>query len=164
MPVKNFDNPLDVAEAKINGIGLPALVFYPDSVAMQIGESVSLQIFAFEVEGLNAAHIQINYEQQKLKLKSASSGELLKSPIDPGFFFEDDTMKGLLDIYTISYGIDSLQNVSGTGSLATIEFETIASGKIILEYTNMCEFVDHDDNSINIKSRLSGILDVSKNQ
>ncbi len=163
LPVIDFANPLDVTQSQVDGIELPALVFFPDSVVMKSGETATVTVFAMEVEGVSAARIQIDYEQQKLNLKSSSAGDLLQSATPPGFFVEDDTANGLLDIYTVSYGLDSLQNVSGTGSLAVLEFETIAPGKIIFEYTDKCEFVDHDDNPITIVSRLRGVLDVSDN-
>ena len=158
----SFDNPLDLTTVKELNIELPAVIFYPDSIPMEVGSSTQLQVFAMEVTGLSGAHIQINYEQQKLNLKSVSKGEFLNSLVDPGFFFKNDTTEGLLDIYTISFGVDSLKNVTGTGSLAIVEFEAIAPGKIILEYTDKCEFVDENDDPIEIKSFLYGVLDVSK--
>jgi len=157
-----FDNPLDLTTVKELNIELPAVIFYPDSIPMEVGSSTQLQVFAMEVTGLSGAHIQINYEQQKLNLKSVSKGEFLNSLVDPGFFFKNDTTEGLLDIYTISFGVDSLKNVTGTGSLAIVEFEAIAPGKIILEYTDKCELVDQNDDPIEIKSFLYGVLDVSK--
>ena len=157
-----FDNPLDLTTVKELNIELPAVIFYPDSIPMEVGSSTQLQVFAMEVTGLSGAHIQINYEQQKLNLKSVSKGEFLNSLVDPGFFFKNDTTEGLLDIYTISFGVDSLKNVTGTGSLAIVEFEAIAPGKIILEYTDKCELVDQNDDPIKIKSFLYGVLDVSK--
>jgi len=162
LPVLSFDNPLDLTTAEELNIELPAIVFYPDSIPMEAGTSAQLQVFAMEVTGLSGAHIQINYEQQKLNLKSVTKGEFLNSLTDPGFFFENDTIEGLLDIYTISFGEDSLKNVTGTGSLAIVEFEATAPGKIILEYTDKCEFVDENDNPIEIKSLLYGVLDVAK--
>ncbi len=158
----SFDNPLDLTTAEELNIELPAVVFYPDSIPMEAGSSAQLQVFAMEVTGLSGAHIQINYEQQKLNLKSVSKGEFLNSLIDPGFFFNNDTTEGLLDIYTISFGVDSLNNVTGTGSLAVVEFEATAPGKIILEYTDKCEFGGENDGAIEIKSLLYGVLDVSK--
>ena len=158
----SFDNPLDLTTAEELNIELPAVVFYPDSIPMEAGSSAQLQVFAMEVTGLSGAHIQINYEQQKLNLKSVSKGEFLNSLIDPGFFVKNDTTEGLLDIYTISFGVDSLKNVTGTGSLAIVEFEATAPGKIILEYTDKCQFVDENDDLIEIKSFLYGVLDVSK--
>ena len=158
----SFDNPLDLTTVKELNIELPAVIFYPDSIPMEVGSSTQLQVFAMEVTGLSGAHIQIDYEQQKLNLKSVSKGEFLNSLVDPGFFFKNDTTEGLLDIYTISFGVDSLKNVTGTGSLAIVEFEAIAPGKIILEYTDKCELVDQNDDPIEIKSFLYGVLDVSK--
>ena len=158
----SFDNSLDLTTAEELNIELPAVVFYPDSIPMEAGSSAQLQVFAMEVTGLSGAHIQINYEHQKLNLKSVTKGEFLNSLIDPGFFFKNDTTEGLLDIYTISFGVDSLKNVTGTGSLAVVEFEATAPGKIILEYTDKCQFVDENDDLIEIKSFLYGVLDVSK--
>jgi len=162
LPVVSFDNSLDLTTAEELNIELPAVVFYPDSIPMEAGSSAQLQVFAMEVTGLSGAHIQIKYEQQKLNLKSVSKGEFLNSLVDPGFFFKNDATKGLLDIYTISFGVDNLKNVTGTGSLAIVEFEAMAPGKIILEYTDKCELVDQNDDPIKIKSFLYGVLDVSK--
>ena len=74
------------------------------------------------------------------------------------FFFNDDTTYGILDIYTISVGTDTLREVSGTGNLAYLEFQTLASGKLILEYTDESELVDADDNQIEIQTLLKGII------
>ena len=163
LPVIDFANPLDVTQSQTDGIVLPALMFFPDSVVMKTGETATVTVFAMEVEGLSAARIQIDYEQQKLNLVSEAAGDILKSLTDPFFQVEDDTENGLIDIFTVSYGVDLLKTVTGTGSLAILEFRATAPGKIILEYTDACEFVDHDDNPIIIESRLRGVLDVSNN-
>ncbi|MBH31588.1 MAG: hypothetical protein CMG71_06315 [Candidatus Marinimicrobia bacterium] len=163
LPVIDFANPLDVRQSQNDGILLPALVFYPDSVVMKTGETARVTLFAMEVQGLSAARVQIDYEHQKLNLVSNAAGDILQSLTNPFFQVEDDTANGVIDIFTVSYGVDSLKTVTGTGSLAVLEFQATAPGKIILEYTDACEFVDHDDNPITIESRLRGVLDVSDN-
>ena len=164
LPVKSFDNPLDVVESKLIGVSLPALVFFPDSVSIKTGETISLGVYAMEVNELSGAHIQINYERQKINISSVISGELLKSTTEPFFNYNNDTLAGILDIYTTSYVLDSLQTGSKTGSLANIEIRANVPGKIIIQYTASTEFVDQNDNPIIIKSKLPGVIDVSKSQ
>ena len=117
-----------------------------------------------EVNELSGAHIQINYERQKINISSVISGELLKSTTEPFFNYNNDTLAGILDIYTTSYVLYSLQTGSKTGSLANIEIRANVPGKIIIQYTDSTEFVDQNDNPIIIKSKLPGVIDVSKSQ
>ncbi|MFL3051318.1 MAG: cohesin domain-containing protein [Candidatus Neomarinimicrobiota bacterium] len=164
LPVKSFDNPLDVVESKLIGVSLPALVFFPDSVSIQTGETITLGVYAMEVNELSGAHIQINYEKQKINISSVLPGELLNSTTEPFFNYNNDTLSGILDIYTTSYGLDSLETGSETGSLANIEIRANVPGKIIIQYTDSTEFVDQNDNPIKIKTKLPGIIDVWKSQ
>ena len=55
LPVIDFANPLDVTQSQTDGIVLPALMFFPDSVVMKTGETATVTVFAMEVQGLSAA-------------------------------------------------------------------------------------------------------------
>ena len=158
LPTLDWVNPLDLEVAAEDSVDTPALVFFPDSVAVETGSSVQLQVFAMKVDSLSGAHIQISYEQEKMSLLSATVGDFFQAANTPMFFFNDDTTYGILDIYTISVGTDTLREVSGTGNLAYLEFQTLASGKLILEYTDESELVDADDNQIEIQTFSKGII------
>ncbi|MBF89982.1 MAG: hypothetical protein CMG75_10115 [Candidatus Marinimicrobia bacterium] len=162
LPVKSFDNPLDITQSELIGVSFPALVFFPDNVSIKTGETVSLGVYAMEINELSGAYIQINYEVQKVNITSVLPGQLLHSITDPFFNYENDTLSGKLNIYTTSYGLDTLKDSSGTGSLANIEFKANVPGKIIIQYTDSTEFVDHNDNTIKIKSKLPGVINVSE--
>jgi hypothetical protein len=65
------------------------------------------------------------------------------------FYYEDDTNLGLIDIYSGFLGVDS-SSVSGTGQLASMVFTTISAGLSIVTFTVLSEFVDPQDNPIEI--------------
>ena len=158
VPTEVFDNPLDVEEAENKGILTPALVFFPDSVSVDAGGTVSLQVFALEVVNLGGAHIQISYDNTKLSFSSVSAGDFLNGATQPLFVYEDDPSAGTLDIYTSFLGTDST-SVSGTGNLANLVISTTALGQAMLRYTTECELVDPDDNPIEIKGFGEGMID-----
>ena len=153
-----YDNPLDIEAAKEEGIETPALVFFPDSVSVNTGSSVSIQVFAMEVENMAGAHIQLTYDNANLSLSSVKAGDLFKGGTEPLFFYEDDAASGVLDVYTFYLGTDSA-SVSGTGNLANLIFSTTARGQSVLRYTPESELVDSDDVPIVIYGFGEGVID-----
>lgn len=157
VPTENYDNPLDIEEAEKEGIETPALVFFPDSVSVNVGGTVPVQVYALEVEDLGGSHVQLTYDKNKLSLSSVSVGDFFQGGADPIFLYEDDDGSGTIDIFTSFLGTDSV-SVSGTGSLANLIFSTTAPGKSSLQYTSECELVDPDDNPIEIKGFGEGLV------
>ena len=157
MPTEVYDNPLDEEEAEEKGIETPALVFFPDSVSVNVGGTVSIQVFAMGVENLGGSYVQVTYDKNKLSLSSVSVGDFFQGGADPIFLYEDDDGSGTIDIFTSFLGTDSV-SVSGTGSLAFIIFNTTAPGQSSLQYTSECELVDPDDNTIEINGFGEGVI------
>ena len=157
VPTEVFDNPLDTEAAEEKGIETPALVFFPDSVSVNAGGTVSLQVFALEVVNMGGVHIQISYDNTKLSFSSVSAGVFLKGASQPLFVVDDDPSSSTLDIYTSFLGTDST-SISGTGSLASLVIDTKAPGQSVLKYTSGSELVDPDDNSIEIKGFGEGLI------
>ncbi|MEE9166398.1 MAG: cohesin domain-containing protein [Candidatus Neomarinimicrobiota bacterium] len=155
-----YDNPLDLEEAEKKGIELPALVFFPDSVAIDSGDTVTLRVFAMEVQNLGGYHIQVIYDTSKLNLTSVEVGEFFDSTATPMFFYSEDTTSSLIDIYGISLGTDSLAFASGTGNLAHMVFNAEGLGKSTIQFTQESELVTADDNPIEIKAYLEAIIQV----
>lgn len=159
LPTLDWVNPLDLEVAAADSVETPALVFFPDTVSTETGASVSFEIFVMEVDSLSASHIQVTYDTTMLALVSAESGEFFDSAaVAPMYFYEDDSASGVLDIYTVGLGIDSLATVFGTGSLAAVEFTVRTSGDSRLEFTQASELVDRDDNLIEINTLFYGAI------
>lgn len=158
VPTETYDNPLDIEETEKEGIETPALVFFPDSVSVNVGDPVTIQLFALEVENLGGLHVQVTYDKNKLSLSSISVGYFFQGEAYPIFLYEDDNGSGTIDIFTSFLGTDSV-SVSGTGNLAFIVFSTTAPGQSSLQYTSECELVDPDDNPIEINGFGEGVID-----
>ena len=157
VPTEVFDNPLDTAAAEEQGIETPALVFFRDSVSVNVGATVGIQVFALEVANLGGAHIQISYDNTKLSFSSVSSGDFLVGASQPLFVVDDDPASGLLDIFTSFLGTDGA-SVSGTGSLASLVISATAPGQSLLKVTPGSELVDPDDNPVEIKGFGQGVI------
>ncbi|MEE9167491.1 MAG: cohesin domain-containing protein [Candidatus Neomarinimicrobiota bacterium] len=157
VPTGEFENPLDIEAAEEEGILPPALVFFPDSISVNTGNSVSIRVFAMEVDSMTGAHIQLTYDNANLSLTSVKPGDFLEGSGPPLFFYEDDPASGILDIHTIYLGTDSA-SVSGTGSLANLVFGTTAQGESTLQYTQVCELVDQDGDVIEILGFGKGVI------
>jgi hypothetical protein len=157
VPTENFDNPLDSETAEEEGFETPALVFFPDEVSVNVGGSVTLEVFAMEVENLAGSHIQLDYDKNKLQLLSLNPGDLFAGASELIFLYEDDPATGTIDIFTSFLGDDTV-SVSGTGSLASLVMTTTTTGQSTVTYSTECELVDPDDVAIEIKGFGVGVV------
>ena len=144
-----FTNPLDPVTAEETGFETPAVVFFPATATTSVGGGVTLDIHAMEVDSIAGAHIQVSYNKAKLTLLSLSQGSFYDGAPEMLFYYEDDTNVGLIDIYSGFLGVDSAY-VSGTGQLASMVFTTISAGVSTVSFTVLSEFVDPQDNPIEI--------------
>ena len=144
-----FTNPLDPETAVDIGFEKPAVVFFPATATTSVGGGVTLDIHAMDVDSIAGSHIQVSYNKTKLSLLSLSQGSFYEGAPEMLFYYEDDTNLGLIDIYSGFLGVDS-SSVSGTGQLASMVFTTISAGLSIVTFTVLSEFVDPQDNPIEI--------------
>ena len=144
-----FTNPLDPVTAEEEGFLTPAVVFFPATATTSVGGGVTLDIHAMEVDSIAGSHIQVSYNKAKLSLLNLSQGSFYDGAPEMLFYYEDDTNLGLNDIYSGFLGVDS-SSVSGTGQLASMVFTTISAGLSIVTFTVLSEFVDPQDNPIEI--------------
>ena len=144
-----FTNPLDPVTAEETGFETPAVVFFPATATTSVGGGVTLDIHAMEVDSIAGSHIQVSYNKAKLTLLSLSQGSFYDGAPEMLFYYEDDTNVGLIDIYSGFLGVDSA-SVSGTGQLASMVFTTISAGVSTVSFTVLSEFVDPQDNPIEI--------------
>ncbi len=158
VPTESYDNPLDTETAEEEGFETPALVFFPDEVSVNLGASVTLEVFAMEVENLAGSHIQLSYDKSKLQLLSLNTGDMFAGASELIFLYEDDPSTGTIDIYTSFLGGDTVA-VSGTGSLASLVMTAMTAGQSTVTYTAECELADPDDNPIEIKGFGDGVID-----
>jgi len=158
VPTKSLDNPLDTEAASEKGINTPALVFFPDSASASIGSTVSMEVYVMGVEKLGMAYIKINYDDSRLSLSTINPGDFLQG--SQNLFLYDDSVAGVIDIYTSFLGPDS-SHVSGTGNMAYLVFQAKTPGVSKVTYSSDSEFADSDDNPIQIRGFGEGVIDAN---
>ena len=150
-----FENPLDEEEMTYE---TPALTFYPLDISISLGSSQSVDVFVLGVENLAGSYVKLSYDKSKLSVLSFSVGDFFADAAQaPVFIAENDAENGIVEINTSFLGSDSV-SVSGTGSLASIVFQSMADGESSLTFDAACEFVDPDDNVIEIKGFGVGVV------
>ena len=150
-----FDNPLDEDEVIYD---TPALTFYPLDIRIDLGSSSTVDVFVLGVENLAGSYVRISYDKLKLSVLSMTVGEFFTDAVQaPIFIAEDDAENGIVEINTSFLGSDSV-SVSGTGSLVSIVFQSMADGESSLVFDSACEFVDPDDSVIEIKGFGVGVV------
>jgi hypothetical protein len=150
-----FDNPLDEDEVTYE---TPALTFYPVDISIDLGSSQTVDVFVLGIENLAGSYVRINYDKFKLSVLSIIVGEFFADAVQvPVFIVEDDAENGIVEINTSFLGSDSV-SVSGTGSLASIVFQSTTDGESSLLFDPDCEFVDPNDNAIVIKGFGVGVV------
>jgi len=156
IPEESYNNPLDIEFNSENGISPPALVFSPSELTVDVGQSVSVNIFVLEVDSIAGTYIQVIYDQSLLSLNTVVLGEILKSNQTPIFFYNDDSDQGTIDIYSSFLGNEVA--TSGTGSLAHLTFTTLSPGTSTLRFGNTSEIVDRNDNQITLNGIGTGVV------
>jgi hypothetical protein len=156
VPTEVYENPLDEEASLEEGIETPALVFFPDEINVNTGETFTVSVFALDVENVAGAYINLDYDQNKLLLMAINPGTFFSDLQDPLYFTETEN-SGTIELYTIFLGTDST-SVSGTGSFMNIVFSASASGTSSLIYSTDCELADPDDNPIEIKGFGEGVV------
>ena len=156
IPEESYNNPLDIEFNSENGISPPALVFSPSELTVDVGQSVSVNIFVLEVDSIAGTYIQVIYDQSLLALNTVVLGEILKSNQTPIFFYNDDSDQGIIDIYSSFLGNEVA--TSGTGSLAHLTFTTLSPGTSTLRFGNTSEIVDRNDNQITLNGIGTGVV------
>ncbi|MCH7613129.1 MAG: hypothetical protein IIB45_07195 [Candidatus Marinimicrobia bacterium] len=156
VPMESYDNPLDEEAAEEGGMETPALVFFPDEINVNSGETFTVSVYALNVEDVAGAYININYDRNKLLLMTVNPGTFFSDLQDPIYFTETEN-SGKIELYTVFLGADST-SVSGTGSFMSIVFSASASGLSTITYNTNCELVDADDNPIEIKGFGEGVV------
>ena len=156
VPTEVYENPLDEEASLEEGIETPALVFFPDEINVNTGETFTVSVFALDVENVAGAYINLDYDQNKLLLMAINPGTFFSDLQDPLYFTETEN-SGTIELYTIFLGADST-SVSGTGSFMSIVFSASAGGTSSLTYSTDCELADPDDNPIEIKGFGEGVV------
>ena len=156
IPTDTNDNSLDIEAANEEGMETPALVFFPDEINVNTGETFTVSVFALDVENVAGAYINFDYNQNKLFLETINPGTFFSDLQDPIYFTETEN-SGTVEYYTIFLGADST-SVSGTGSFMTITFSASAGGVSSITYSPDCELADPDDNPIEIKDFGFGVV------
>ena len=150
-----FDNPLDEEEVTYE---TPALTFYPVDISIDLGSSQTVDVFVLGIENLAGSYVRISYDKVKLSVLSIIVGEFFADAVQvPVFIAENDAENGIVEINTSFLGSDSV-SVSGTGSLASIVFQSTTDGESSLLFDPDCEFVDPNDNAIVIKGFGVGVV------
>ena len=152
-----LSNPLDVEYNNSKGITPPAFVFSPDEVSTSSGSNITLKVNALEVSKVAGAHIQIKYDQNKLSVNSVSQGDwLIDAGQSPVFFYEDDPLTGMINIY-YSILADS-EDLSGTGVVAFIIFNISAPGQTTVQLTSTTKIVDKENQEIQLNGLGNAVI------
>jgi len=156
IPTDTNNNSLDVEETQEAGMETPALVFFPDEINVNTGETFTVSVFVLDVENVAGAYINLDYDQNKLLLMAINPGTFFSDLQDPLYFTETQN-SGTIELYTIFLGADST-SVSGTGSFMSIVFSASAGGTSTLTYSTDSELVDPNDQPITINGLGTGVV------
>ena len=150
---KIFDNPVDFKANEEQGIRAPTLVFYPKTQTVTQSDSLLIGSFIVfmedSIEPFSGVHLQIQFPNNLVELDTIVPGLFITdtNKATPLFTYTYNN-ENTVDIYT--YFLDTLkQDISGTGHLANLIFNSISSGTDSIYYNlQECEMIDHLDQEI----------------
>jgi len=144
----------------VDAVHGPALMFYPRRQFASVGDTVTFQIIAEEVDSLAGAEFSINYYYTAAKIISINQGSIFNGQSESIFHSEYDNTQGTLSVITALLGGQD-SNISGMGVLATIEFRVFAQDGILQFTFDGSEVLRDPDNvDIQINQIINGQINV----
>jgi len=151
IPTESYENPLDEEAANDQGIETPALVFFPDEITTTSGATFTVFVYGLMFKNLAGSSIWIEFDKNRVEASSVFQGDIfVDSQNEPIFFSEINNDDGWINITTSYLGGDSTA-IDVTGSLAQIQFTSVATGASTLTFGSQCEMVNPDDETLEIK-------------
>ena len=127
----NGDTSLIVSRSfTVDAVQGPALMFYPRRQFASIGDTITFQILAEEVDSLAGAELSINYYYTAAKVISITQGSIFLGSGESIFHSEYDNTQGILSVITAQLGGQD-SSISGTGVLATIKLRVVTQVGIL---------------------------------
>ncbi|MEC9307222.1 MAG: cohesin domain-containing protein [Candidatus Neomarinimicrobiota bacterium] len=150
---KELDNPVD-HEADY-AAPPPSLVFYPKTQEKTMNDSVKVESFiVFKSDStapFSGVQVVINYNAEVLELDTLKPGLFITdtSKTNPLFVYNNET-SGNIELF--AYFLDTVKlDIEGTGHLADIIFQPLATGTALVEYElENCQVIDHNDHVIEL--------------
>ena len=139
----------------VDAVTGPALMFYPRRHLASVGETVTFQILAEEVEDLTAAEFTISFDTTDLEIISITQGSMFSGSGESIFHAENGS--GTLSILTAILGGEN-PSVSGTGDLVTVELSVLQVGETELTFDGSEVFRDPDNNDVLINETVAGLV------
>jgi hypothetical protein len=141
----------------VDAVTGPALMFYPRRHLASVGETVTFQILAEEVEDLTAAEFTFSFDPEDLEIISITQGSMFAGSGESIFHAEDGS--GTLSILTAILGGEN-PSVSGTGDLVTVEVSVVQTGETELTFDGSEVLRDPENNTISVNITVNGLVQV----
>jgi hypothetical protein len=126
-----------LAFAAVHAYAVPTLTFSTPVVTN--GASVDVAVNVTDIADLFGYGLTINYDASLLNVSSVSAGSFLGTAGTPDFGVIMGSEAGAINyIYDGLYGTGP--GASGSGTLFTIRFDTLAAGNAFLNFTNLVIF------------------------
>jgi len=141
----------------VDAVTGPALMFYPRRHLASVGETVTFQILAEEVEDLTAAEFTFSFDPEDLEIISITQGSMFTESGES--IFHAETGSGTLSILTAILGGEN-PSVSGTGDLVTVEVSVVQTGETELTFDGSEVLRDPENNTISVNITVNGLVQV----
>lgn len=142
---------------EVNAVSGPSLLFFPRKSVQNIGETVTLKIYAEEVYELAGSGFTLDYDPARLRVDAVRQGNIFANPSTPIFLDEHDTESGHILISTATWDGGGT-TFSGTGTIMEIDVVLLSGGITLIEFDGTEVFRDRDNNEIIINESIGGLI------
>ena len=142
---------------EVDAVQGPALIFYPRIQFPSIGQNVTFQIMAEEVENLTAAEFLITFNNSLVTIVSITQGTMFLGNGESLFHTVYDNDQGTLSVLMAVLG-GSSPSVSGTGVLAEVSLSIQSGGSSNLSFDGTEVMKDPQNNFIIINTTVSALV------
>ncbi|MDQ2819595.1 MAG: cohesin domain-containing protein [Pseudomonadota bacterium] len=118
--------------AAVTAQAVPTLTFSAPTVTT--GSSVDVSVLVSDVTDLSTYSLSVGYDASLLAFSSIAAGSFLGAAADTDFFVINATSGTLGGIFGLTF---ASTGATGSGTLFTIRFDTLAAGSAFLNFSNL---------------------------
>ena len=154
------------------GLDAPALFFHPTVISAEVGDTIEVDLYSYQMDPASAGYLKIKYTQtgNNITLLNVQADDFFKGDNEPIIHWEEEQQSYIdIQIYYLP-DMNSQQANGGTWSLAKVQFEAQNKGEIHLKYITAAdslaevgpytELRKFNNQSVNINDYGTGLINV----
>jgi len=161
-PTEDEDTTPAEVEFTVDAVHGPALRVFPLLIQTSVGQPIATEVFMEEVDNIMVSEFSVTYNPLLVSVQSIRKGDLLDYFSGESVLIYETTQANGMATITFNVGVAVGDNpgLTGTGSVAIIDFLPVSIGEFDVEIAQEATFRDYNNLEIPVNQIVNGRVEV----